>query len=177
MIRRLFTLLSAAWLALCVAAAVLWARAGENTDEWDWPTGGGAVPKYGIRSARAGVEVWLGMDPWTLMDSADPYEPPAGHAWPLGVRTNWSWSDGQFAWHPKGVRAPHLLLVAATALWPGLWLVRGLCGRMARRRRRRTGHCPVCGYDLRATLERCPECGAAAKRATRTEPLPKPLGS
>ena len=29
-----------------------------------------------------------------------------------------------------------------------------------RRRRSKPGHCPSCGYDLRATPERCPECGA-----------------
>ena len=50
------------------------------------------------------------------------------------------------------------------------WLVAGLCGllpavRLARRRRRtlrrRGGLCPACGYDLRATPGRCPECGKA----------------
>ena len=35
------------------------------------------------------------------------------------------------------------------------------------RQRRRPGHCTQCGYDLRGSPERCPECGTAP-RAVRT---------
>jgi hypothetical protein len=51
---------------------------------------------------------------------------------------------------------PHWPFVVAAGLMPGARLLLWF----RRRRRRRTGHCSACGYDLRATPERCPECGA-----------------
>ena len=43
--------------------------------------------------------------------------------------------------------------VVCLTIVPALW-VRGTL-------RRRRGGCPVCGYDLRASTDRCPECGTA----------------
>lgn len=55
---------------------------------------------------------------------------------------------------------PHWLLAAALAILPASW-----CWlRFRRSRRRRAGACSDCEYDLRASPERCPECGRPADR-------------
>jgi len=58
-------------------------------------------------------------------------------------------------------------------LWrqPGL-LVRSL---VTRRRRATEGCCRACGYDLRASIGRCPECGTAFGSNAGLTPLAKPL--
>ncbi len=57
------------------------------------------------------------------------------------------------------VGAPHWLF-AAMAVAQLAW---GLRRFSRKNRRRKRGLCIQCGYDLRATPERCPECGLVTK--------------
>jgi hypothetical protein len=52
---------------------------------------------------------------------------------------------------------PTWMLVLGMGIWP----VRSGSVALRRWRRRRAGLCLVCGYDLRESVERCPECGTA----------------
>ncbi len=65
------------------------------------------------------------------------------------------------SWVRFAVIVPHWGLALVLAALPAArgWRL------LTTRRRRIAGMCSVCGYDLRATPERCPECGAAHGRA------------
>lgn len=68
---------------------------------------------------------------------------------------------------------PAALCAVAPALWTWMFL---------RSWRHKPGCCPGCGYDLRASADRCPECGLAVARAPgrgcpeHGNPLPAPGG-
>ncbi|HEV8378295.1 MAG TPA: hypothetical protein VGP99_05560, partial [Tepidisphaeraceae bacterium] len=53
---------------------------------------------------------------------------------------------------------PLWFLELVFSLLPALWFIRFL----RQRKRRRSHLCPTCGYDMRATPDRCPECGTPA---------------
>jgi hypothetical protein len=60
---------------------------------------------------------------------------------------------------------PHWVLALLTAVMPAAFIG----SRVKRRRgvaRLARGLCPSCGYDLRATPDRCPECGRSTKPPT-----------
>jgi hypothetical protein len=50
------------------------------------------------------------------------------------------------------------VMIAAAAL-PVLWMVMWLRRRVQKKRQETLGLCLVCNYDLRASSQRCPECG------------------
>ncbi len=81
--------------------------------------------------------------------------------------------------YPRGARRPTQLEFGVSILsfpaWPLLlvgippvfWLTRCWLRGRRRRRRLRLHQCLICGYDLRATPERCPECGLVAEKDTK----------
>jgi hypothetical protein len=77
----------------------------------------------------------------------------------LGISSGASTFNGAPA---RWIIVPLWVLSVITAILPAMWLWHWR--RMARRVR--AGFCRACGYDLRATPQQCPECGALAGDAT-----------
>lgn len=82
--------------------------------------------------------------------SSDPTRIDFEGFWGIG------WETLTFSlWTLQCLTVPHWLFVLACALLPLAWLHR----RRRIARRRTSQRCVTCGYNLRATPDRCPECG------------------
>jgi hypothetical protein len=147
MTRRLLNFLTITSSLLCVATAGLWARSYCRRDEL-------SVGSYLVTSSRGGVYVESLADQ-IMRALANPW-PKAhftGHAYPI--------RPGD----PPPPPAPFLVMPVYYAIPTSAALILpGACVARARRQRirRARGLCPVCAYDLRATPDRCPECGTVA---------------
>jgi hypothetical protein len=174
--RRLFTILSALSLLLCLATFVAWADARRHVP-----------PRLITHQAGPFRSYQLELRPDVLYAHASALPFPATRAriaWDDRTKQVILWSDELAAiatsevsasaagfatdgwnrpvpgprtgvWRGTFVIVPYWMPAALFATAPAPW---GIAYRR-HRRRQRAGHCPTCGYDLRATPDRCPECG------------------
>jgi hypothetical protein len=160
--RRLFNLASAVSLVLCVASIVAWVSAHERPVFFS--TGG-------VRFNAQYGRLWVHWE--------TPYQPV-----PSASRSRFL-HRGRFAFvvfvetdnvvhGASGAAVRNVTSDLYVPLWelgavfltmPAVWTIR----RSFARRGRLLGLCANCGYDLRGTPERCPECGTPA---SQVEPQP-----
>jgi hypothetical protein len=172
--RRPLTLAAAVSLVLCVATVALWVRSYRASDSVYWmPT---EVPLCYIAWSSEGT-LTLGQVTPMMFQPRDRFEYRAEDE--AAPRPNYprrflgiGWLRMSFqsmgASHPglagrdfMVAELPMWMPVAVAALLPVTWAAR----RVLAKRRGVAFACVCCGYDLRATPERCPECGAAAAPA------------
>ena len=182
--RRLFTILSALSLLLCVAVVALWVRSYWRHDSIHWTrhnfddpsprspirvetvTAESECGRAGLRWWRYESREWTGSvpDPGLRVASRSNPDYSSGfsnetklgcwlHRSVAGVDLHFADTTEQRIWR---IEFRMWLIAVATAALPGF-------RAFARSRRSNpAGICPACGYDLRATPDKCPECGTAA---------------
>lgn len=178
MIRGMFTIASAVSLLLWVAACGLWARSYGECER---------VLRYGMKgiegawTARGSVEIFLlradcsnqRQEYYGLKYNRDsPNGPFNGLLFvqvDYSTDTFWDWHG--FAWYERrntvtgemyaeGV-APFWSIASVSGILPLAWAISFW---RVRRWPAKPGLCRSCGYDLRASKDRCPECGGPVER-------------
>jgi hypothetical protein len=174
--RHMFTVGSALSLLLLIATCTLWVRSNWCSDHLFWWSPNGY---YVLGTARGHFTVQLNpgdvsghstkqhrmeykrMSTWAAPSSAQAYNylNPA-----VRFSTYELAGMGLYIVHGRSSMSsvtgvlPFWIVAASSAVLPVGWTVQWFRSR----RRRKVGVCATCGYDLRATPDRCPECGTAA---------------
>jgi hypothetical protein len=157
--RKLFTLAAAVSLVLCVVSLGFWPRSLWKNDALTWGHASRAdtigccdghlvfVHYFGL--ARPWRPQGLKYDYVVARPMVDPTAPGSGFYRIIGHRFWYLYSARGNRW----TWAIPLWQLALLSALLGTYFIR--CSRLSRQP---TGVCPTCGYDVRATPDRCPEC-------------------
>jgi hypothetical protein len=173
----MFTL---ALLVVCLAAGVLWVRSNWVTSLATWQPeakDGDGWSEYRLNSHAGRLGLWRaggerrGFPAVPAGWQWSEYEPPPSRVLTWGVRHEKGAEDRKiqaFGFHvyytdpagggfasQQGMYVPYWAIIAVT----GVWALRRIRKVLARRAVDGAVPCAKCGYDLRGSPGRCPECG------------------
>lgn len=164
MIHRLFTAASALTLLACAAIIALWVDGRFVTNDVVIDT-----PKAMTRIQIDRDELYLSHTSprdwrlehhrsywkWSIeFNRYRPFRAPTGRSWwkPITVR------EETMLYHGRAIILKLWFLAVMTSALPACWTIR-VVPKVRARLRIRSIRCASCGYDLRASQARCPECG------------------
>ncbi len=171
--RKLFNLAAALSLVLFVAVCVLWVRSYWVAEGVGWH---GRFHECGLGWSRGTIcftrsDAFFGVH-W---EDGLGFRYEWDRAWDMGgwkllatARIYWHWAGFSHAYLVPGQLVSRLWtvpiwsVVAGALVLPARWVMLHR-GRWRRQERRSLGLCPTCAYDLRASPERCPECGTVVE--------------
>ena len=175
---RLFTITSVLSLALCAAVAGIWLDTLGHVVLWTVPS---SNSQLSIRTDPGAISMYL-----TTYDEAVAAD--EGVQWYRAKRESTPRTTQFPKWHVLGagfehskldfgstlgqakyadqvmLRFPLWLPFCIFAILPTTIIARWVAVRLPRLWRTPAGRCAACGYDLRATPGRCPECGTTATK-------------
>jgi hypothetical protein len=166
--RWLFHALALLSLLLFVGTAVLWGRSYRESDDfWWW----GSRYGVGLFSTQGRILFWEGSLDRPSQASvrhlvvSPPFpfvRQPASVFYSRKFRVGFGsiTKDGPL-WHQ--LYLSHAMVLLVLIVLPVRWILVYRSGKHAR-----AGLCCCCGYDLRATPERCPECGTIPAKVDLT---------
>jgi hypothetical protein len=188
--RRLLNVVTLLSLLLCVAGAALWAQSYRASGslpvelrgtKWEFVSYRGQLLLSNEPQRRAEARQWAA-EQQSLLDelrrlgeqivrSPPPRDPEDAQGVARQRLAALNELGARISFHattpPATARAvrhttSYRLAVSLAAILPALWTALSLRTWQRARQARLVGLCKHCGYDLRATPDRCPECGTDA---------------